>query len=105
MESHPKYEISGRIELSDLSARPCTKLYSDPQYLPPTPAEVDGLIKLMEWSQSDVAKLTGVSYDPKKGSTTVRKWRTPIGNAEHREIPYAAWRLLLLHAGVVGLRN
>ncbi|CAN0493716.1 unnamed protein product, partial [Scytosiphon promiscuus] len=36
-----------------------------------------------------------------KGSTTIRKWQTPVGKPEHRDIPYAPWRLMLITAGVV----
>jgi hypothetical protein len=82
--------------------RPCSLPFSDPGYKAPEPEEVDALIKAAGWSQNKTAMIVGVPFDPKKGSTTIRRWRTSRENADHyREIPYAAWRLMLLHAGVV----
>jgi hypothetical protein len=80
--------------------RACTLPYSHPHYEPPSTEEVGQLIKLAGWSQNDCAKITGVSYNDKKGSSTVRRWKTSSPN-NHRDIPYSAWRLLLLHADIV----
>jgi len=80
----------------------CCKAYSTGLYVPPTPEEIAQLIKLARWSQNDVAKLVGVSYN-KKGSTTVRKWKTAMENVESRTIPYSTWRLLLACAGVINV--
>jgi hypothetical protein len=99
MENKAQYIVSG-VPLSIVAGTTCTLPYSDPGYEPPTPQQVDALIKFMGWSQNDVARLVGVSYDPKKGSTTVRKWRTDKNLPEHRAIPYAAWRLLLIAANI-----
>ena len=82
---------------------PCARAFSDECYQPPSPEEVDQLIKLAGWSQKDCAKLTGVSFTD-KGSSTVRRWKTS-NPKDHREIKYSAWRLLLLYANVVTLEN
>ena len=68
-------------------------------YTPATPDEICSLIEIMGWSQNQVAMLTGVNFNPSKGSPTVRRWKTKAG--EHRQIPYSAWRLMLITAGVV----
>lgn len=81
--------------------KPCALPFYDPGYEQPTPSEVDALIKLAGWSQSQAAKIVGVTFNPRKGSTTIRKWRTRIESREHRAIPYAAWRLMLVTAGLV----
>jgi hypothetical protein len=61
--------------LSAFKNRACARAYTD-NYIQPTPGEVKALIKLCNWSQTQVAKLTGVTYNPLKGSSTVRKWQT-----------------------------
>jgi hypothetical protein len=100
-ENNAKYELpNGMIRLDDLRLLPCVLPYANPGYQRPTPGEVDALIKAVGWSQAEVAKIVGVSYNPEKGSTTVRKWRAPLHSTEYREIPYSAWRLLLIHAGI-----
>ncbi|MCU7845327.1 MAG: hypothetical protein KZQ93_15970 [Candidatus Thiodiazotropha sp. (ex Monitilora ramsayi)] len=91
--------------LDAFKTRACTLPFGNPDYRPPDPEEVAALTELMGWSQSVTARLVGVNYDPKKGSTTVRKWKTSREKKEHREIPYAAWRLMLLYAGVVALED
>lgn len=90
-------------KLAAFRNRPCALPYSNQGYVAPSPEEISQLIKLAGWSQNDCARLTGVSYNPKKGSPTVRRWKAPVGTSGHRDIPYAAWRLLLLYAGVVGV--
>ena len=89
------------MTLDALSKRGCAKLYTDDDYEPPTPEEVAQLIKLAGWSQNDAAKIVGVKWDTKKGSSTIRKWKSDKAKADHRPIPYSAWRLMLLEAGVV----
>lgn len=86
--------------LKALRELPCCLPFSHPDYEPPSPEQVDALIRVMGWSQSDAARIVGVACDAKKGSTTLRKWRASRDSAEHREIPYAAWRLLLIHAEI-----
>ncbi|MBN1379929.1 MAG: hypothetical protein JXA04_11925 [Gammaproteobacteria bacterium] len=89
--------------MSTFKNSPCALPITHPDYQPPTPGDVDKLIKLAGWSQVQAAKLVGVSFNPKKGSTTIRKWRTNKNDPEHREIPYSAWRLFLLFAGIVSI--
>ncbi|WP_069005357.1 hypothetical protein [Candidatus Thiodiazotropha endoloripes] len=89
--------------LDAFKGRPCTLPFNHPDYKPPEPYEVAALTGLAGWSQTRTADLVGVKSNPKKGSTTVRKWRTKKGNPEYRQIPYANWRLMLLYAGVVTL--
>lgn len=85
--------------------RPCSLPFSHPDYKEPEPEEVDALIKVAGWSQRIAAMIVGVPFDAKKGSTTIRKWRTPRDKSEHRQIPYSAWRLMLLHAGVITIEE
>jgi hypothetical protein len=69
MEIIPIYDVGGSlpISLEAFSNRPCALPFSHPAYVPPSPQEVDRLIKLAGWSQSGVAALVGVSFNPKKG--------------------------------------
>jgi len=77
-------------------------LYTDPQYQPPTPADIRALIRQLGLKSSEVARVVGVS------SETVRKWQTSSDLSGHKPMPYGAWRLLLIEAGLVepcALRN
>jgi len=107
MENTPIYDVGGSppVSLDGFRNLPCALPYSNAAYVPPTPEEVDRLIDLAGWSQNVTAKLVGVTYNPKKGSSTVRKWRTAVGKDDSREIPYSAWRLMLLYAGVVSVSD
>lgn len=100
-ETRASYKIGAAPSLDEFRDLACSLRYADPGYEPPTPEQVSGLIQAAGWSQNDVAKLVGVNYNPAKGSTTIRKWRAPAASPEHRDIPYSAWRLMLIYAGVV----
>ena len=100
-ESHAGYSDTLPQTLDAFKNRNCARRYTDPAYRPPEPDEVNQLIILCGWSQNDAAKLVGVKWDPKKGSSTIRKWKSDKAKKDHREIPYSAWRLLLIYAGVV----
>jgi len=91
--------------LAAFKNRDCARLYTDDHYRPPEPEEVNQLIILCGWSQNDAAKLVGVKWDTKKGSSTIRKWKSQKAKNDYREIPYSAWRLMLIYAGVVGTEN
>lgn len=81
--------------------RPCALKKSDPSFEQPSAAEVRALRNLLGCSQVGLAKILGVTYNVKKGSQTVRKWETSEDSKEHRPINYAAWRLMLIAAGVI----
>jgi len=66
--------------------------YIDESYQAPGPEEVAQLIKLTGWSQNDAAKIVGVTWNAKKGASTIRKWKTDISKGNYRPIPYAVWR-------------
>jgi hypothetical protein len=102
-ENHAPYSNSGTLPETPeaFKNRPCARAFSDSEYQAPAPEEIARLIELVGWSQSDVAKITGVNYNSKKGSSTVRRWKAAKTDTQHRAIPYAAWRLLLINAGVV----
>lgn len=97
------YNVGGAMpmNLESFARLPCALPFIDERYQPPTPEEVAQLINLAGWSQNEAAKLAGVSWDTKRGSSTIRKWKSAKGEKEHREIPFSAWRLLLVYAGVV----
>ncbi len=102
-EIKPLYQTGGSppITLDAFKNRACTRLFVE-GYKQPEPEEVKALIKLCGWSQTKVAKIVGVVYDIKKGSSTIRKWQTAKEKGKSSAaIPYSAWRLLLIYAGVV----
>lgn len=101
-ENRAHYNVDGVLPktLMAFRNRPCALPNSGGRYQRPTPDEIDCLIKLAGWSQTDVAKLVGVAWN-NKGSTTVRKWKTSSEKNEYRPIPYAVWRHLLSCAGIV----
>jgi len=93
------------LSLAGFEQLRCALPFTDEDYQPPTPEMIAQLINLAGWSQNDAAKLAGVSWDTKRGSSTIRKWKSAKGEKEHREIPYSAWRLMLLYAGVINTKD
>ena len=77
---------------------PCTLPFAD-GYQPPSASTVTAFIQMTGWQHKKIAGITGVVYTHEKGSPTVRRWKSK--GKEFRQIPYSAWRLLLLAAGVV----
>ncbi len=103
-ENRPIYSSSPGVPrtLEAFRNHPSAKPFAE-GYEPPDGGTVAALIDVMGWSQNQVAMLVGANYNPKKGSPTVRRWKTD--SDEHRQISYAAWRLLLVAAGVVDIRQ
>ncbi len=104
-EKSPIYNVGGVLPatLEAFKNRPCALHFNHQGYQPPTPQEVARLLELAGWSQNKTAQLVGVSWNPSKGSSTVRKWKAPSDKKDARPINYAAWRLLLLYSGVVAV--
>ncbi|WP_370164393.1 helix-turn-helix domain-containing protein [Marisediminitalea sp.] len=75
--------------------KPCCKLFGDEKYQPPTVEELKTLLEMNNWTQRDVSILVGVSL------STVKKWSLSENSSGHRNIPYSAWRLLLIYAGKI----
>ena len=63
--------------------------YLAPHYAAPTIAEFQAVARTLQLSDARVAMLLGV------GKRTIARWI-----AGRSEIPYAAWRPLLVHAGL-----
>lgn len=77
-------------QISEFSKLPCCLQFTDDEYRRPSIIEIKQLIRIMGLTGSQVAALVGVN-----SSRTVRKW-----TGGEREIPYSAWRLLLIYAGI-----
>ncbi len=79
-----EYSVEGR------EVRRETRLpFADQRYTAPTPKEIAEVIRRLELTGSKAGRLIGVD------GRTIRRW---IGN--ERDIPYSAWRLLLIEAGL-----
>lgn len=87
METVGTYQ-SDKNKLPEVSA--CLYPYSSDQYEPPTSNQVRILLKQLNLTGAEAADIVGVH------SRTVRKWTADESTANHRAIPYAAWRLLLI---------
>jgi hypothetical protein len=91
-ETRTQYLVPGHKDgPSDAALLP----YDDPGYCQPSWQEVRAVIQQTGLTGAGVANLVGV------GSRTVRKWVSPPDTSNHAPIPYAAWRLLLIAAGLV----
>ena len=104
-EAKPVYQDSEAFNIEGFRTLPCSQHKDSPDYQPPTPEQVKTLRNYLNLSQVACARLTGASYQPDKGSSTVRKWETATDNRNHKPIPYAAWRLMLAAACIVDLQE
>lgn len=73
-------------------------LYNNPAYQVPEPEDVRAVIQILDLTADQVADLVGV-----KDGRAVRRWLAPPASKTHAKIDYAAWRLMLLQAGLVRL--
>lgn len=75
---------------------PATLLpFDDPAFMAPSHNDVRAVTQRYRLTGSALARVTGVT------TRTVRKWLAPPGVENHAPMPYAAWRLLLIEAGIV----
>lgn len=88
------------VSLEDFKNKACGLGIEHSDFVAPTPEEIKVLRKLLGFSQVDLAKFVGVSYNIKKGSATVRRWETVEGGHK-RKISLFAWQLMLIKAGLV----
>lgn len=100
-ENAAVYQIERQapVTLETMQHWASVRLFSDHRYQEPTPWQVAAFLDFTGWTQEMIANTVGVAFDRGKGSTTIRRWRMQSENG--RVIPYSAWRLLLLKAGVV----
>ena len=85
--------------------QPHAQAFHSGKFLKPTPQEIRELRNFFNVTQVGMAKIVGAAWDTKQGSPTVGSWEAKVGTAKHRSIPYSAWRLLLIHVGVVGFEE
>lgn len=82
-EERAEYRTANSVEIRQASRVP----FADPNYATPAPEEIRTAISSLAMTGSEVGRLLGVT------GRTIRKW-----TGGEREIPYAAWRLLLIEA-------
>lgn len=71
--------------------------FSDPAYRPPDPEDVRAVVAdILDYTGDQVAALVGAS-----NGRVVRRWLASPTAKNRAQIDYAAWRLLLLEAGLV----
>ena len=79
---------------------PATLLaYDDRAYRPPASSDVRAVIDMLGLTADQVAALVGM-----KDGRAVRRWLAPEESKTHAQIDYAAWRLLLIEAGLIVLK-
>jgi|GEM_PF-1975068 len=107
-ENHASYSVAGNdtVSLDEIRSWSSIRLFHDPAYTAPEPAQVKALLQYAGFTQVEAAKLIGVNFDEKKGgSNVIRRYIAERSNKNHRQIPYASWRLLLLYAGIVSIES
>jgi len=70
--------------------------YTDPGYQEPTFEDVRTLKEISGKTGRELSELVGL-----KDNRTFRKWTAPPGASQKAQIPYSAWRLLLIELGIV----
>lgn len=84
MEDHGEY-VAGQTEVRRETRLP----YADQRFKPPTPEEVRNVLRRLGWTGSRAGLELGVT------GRTIRKW-----TGGDQDVPYSAWRLLLLKAAL-----
>lgn len=102
-EEQATYSVKTNLSETSIevfAAGPCCRQFTDDNYRPPTTEEIRHVLKLLNLTGSQAAKVLGVSSSKVSGSRTIRKW-----TGGEREMPYATWHLLLAYAGIVKLEH
>lgn len=90
-EEHARYETKNRGSVAkQLQQSPALRPFADDGYQAPSPEEISAAIEYANLSSAEAGALLGAD------SRTIRRWKSG-----DREMPYAAWRLLLIDAGLV----
>ncbi len=98
-QEHPPY-FAGASHASEGNASfdpAIFKRFNETGYRPPSVDELRSLKEFSGLTGGELAKLAGVD------ARTWRKWTAPPDNEKgsFRQIPYAAWRLLLIELGLL----
>jgi hypothetical protein len=75
-------------------------LYTDPDYEKPEPEDVRAVAQILDMTGDELAGLVGA-----KDGRAVRRWLAPKSAKSYAQVDYAAWRLMLLYAGLVQLQK
>jgi len=93
LKNHTHAEVQPNLERIKSSASLLE--FADNRYTPPSPDEIKQVIDYVGLSSLQLGKELGI-----KDGRTVRRWKS--GDAK---MPYAAWRLLLVKAGLVQIET
>jgi len=106
-EQKGQYKTESKSDLTkeQILSWSCSLPFRDVDYQAPKPEQVAALIVFAGWSQVEAAKIIGVSYTAGKGSSAIRRYKSAANMESTRAIPYAAWRLMLLNAGVINIED
>ena len=90
--SDPAMTLVVRYQEKEFDLRPGTlQPYQSGDFVEPSTDEIRYLLRSQKWTGADAAAIVGVD------SRTIRRW-----TGGERGMPYAAWRLLLIEAGLIG---
>lgn len=84
-ETHAEYIVKGRTTIR----QGCLVPFADTRYVAPTPDDIKQALREGSLTGAAAGQLLGVT------GRTIRKW-----TGGERDIPYSAWRLLLISIGL-----
>ncbi len=87
--------------IDDFRKLESVQAFAGSDYRPPSRGEVRALVALLGWGHFDAHLHLGISFHKsKRVSSTLSEW-TRGDQAEASRIPYSAWAMMLLFAGIV----
>lgn len=92
-EERGKYDVAGTA--SELPAGTLVR-FTDPAYQAPTPADIRTLKEISGMTGRELCALVGV-----EDQRTWRRWSQEASAPGARQMPYSAWRLLLIELGLI----
>lgn len=91
-EQHPKYATKNEAKLRESTL----KRFDEDGYEHPTGDDVRALKAVSGLTGRELCTIAGVA-----DQRSWRRWSQDAADAGARQIPYSAWRLLLLELGIV----